>query len=82
MWPGKSIMRNFAIALLVGASLSCVWFAVCALMAQLPVIGPVSLSLAFQPWWRHWPVGSALLCITVLWVCGVHALRCVLGIHT
>lgn len=54
-------------ALLIGALLSCGWFVACALTAQLPVISPVSLALAFQPWWRHWPIGLGLLLLPVVW---------------
>jgi hypothetical protein len=73
--------RSFAIAGLIGVLLSCGWFAVCVWLSRLPVLTDVSVALAFQPWWRHWPVGLMLLLIPLVLAFGMRARRYVLGIH-
>ena len=82
MCSQKTIVRDFVIAMLIGTLLSCGWFMTCAWLSQLPVISPVSLALALQPWWRHWPVGLMLLFIPEVWAFGFHALCYVFANHT
>jgi hypothetical protein len=70
-WPEKqksAATRNFLFAVAIGALLSCGWFVPCAWIGSLPVISPVSLSLAFQPWWRYWGMGVILLFAPWLWM--------------
>lgn len=53
-------MKAVCIALLIGCCLAAAWFRFCYFVSQAPVISPVSLALAFRPWWRHWEMGGAL----------------------
>ena len=44
------------LAAAVGAVGATMWMALCYWISSLPVVSPVSLSLAFTPWWRHWQI--------------------------
>jgi hypothetical protein len=51
------------------------WFANCYFISTLPAISEVSLSLAFQPWWRHWLAGVIIFVIVSIIVGLFAALR-------
>jgi hypothetical protein len=60
------LSRVLAAAILIGFMFATGWFACCYWLSQLPVVGPVSLSHSFYPWWRHWPIAAGLFCLPAL----------------
>jgi len=70
----SSSKRNIVAALSIGVLLATGWFLVCFSLSRLPVVSPVSLAIAFQPWWRHWQFGVVLLVLPVL-ISGAFLLR-------
>jgi hypothetical protein len=53
------------LGLLIGLLFATSWLLACYWLSQLPVVSDVSLSKAFQPWWRYWFVAAALLVLPV-----------------
>lgn len=73
----RQILGSFAIGALFVAG----WFLLCAEVASLPVISDVSLSLAFRPWWRLWPVTVALFLMPLLALSTFHIRRSLLSLR-
>jgi len=61
-----ALQRPIVVSLSIGAMLAASWFLMCAWLGSLPVISDVSLSLAFRPWWRHWPFAIAIFLMPLL----------------
>jgi hypothetical protein len=59
--------------LISGFVCTALWFANCYFISKLPAVSEVSLSLAFQPWWRHWLAGIVIF-IAVSIVVGLIAI--------
>jgi hypothetical protein len=55
--------------------LGTMFFLLCLWVASLPVATPVSLSLAFRPWWRYWQLGAFIGLIPTLMLGMFHATR-------
>ena len=60
------LTRKLAVATLIGLLLATSWFGLCYWLSRLPAFSPVSLSLSFQPWWRHWQVAAGLFSVPFL----------------
>jgi hypothetical protein len=58
--------------LICGLGCTALWFVACYFFSKLPAPTDVSLSLAFQPWWKNWETGLVIL-ITVAFVIGILA---------
>jgi hypothetical protein len=67
--------RQFFAALVSGTAFAIAWFLCCAWLSHTPVLSPVSLALAFRPWWRHWPIATALLVLPFFLLLAWAALR-------
>ena len=61
-----ALQRPIFGSLSIGVMLAAGWFLLCAWVESLPVISDVSLSLAFRPWWRHWPFAVAIFLMPLL----------------
>src|SRR5690349_18449758 len=76
------LRQELIVAVLIGVLLAGGWFLLCDWLSRLPVVSYVSLALAFQPWWRYWPVGLLLLLFPALCATMAEFLRCLLGVGT
>jgi len=52
--------KPFIIGGAVGLALAGIWFIFCYAMSLMPAVSPVSLSIAFRPWWQYWYVSVGL----------------------
>lgn len=52
--PGVNWKRGLVVGGILGVIAGALWFAWCCVLASLPAVTPVSLSLLFRPWWRNW----------------------------
>jgi hypothetical protein len=62
---------RLVVAGIVGIVGATMWMALCYWISSLPVISPVSLSLAFTPWWRHWQVAVGCVAACLLAGCAL-----------
>ena len=60
------LTQRLVVLTLAGLLLSAAWLGLCFWLSRLPAISPVSLSLAFQPWWRYWNVAAVLFFLPFL----------------
>jgi hypothetical protein len=42
------------------------WFTAAYLFSKAPVASEVSISLAFQPWWKYWGTGIVIFVVVAL----------------
>lgn len=73
----RQIVRSF----FRGGMLVISWFLLCDWISRLPVSNDVSLSLAFRPWWRHWPFAIAIFHMPLLALSAFHARRYLLSLR-
>ena len=59
-WP--DLDHGFRVGILTGLIAGLLWFIFCCWAASLPAVSPVSLSLAFRPWWTN---GKSALAVFV-----------------
>ena len=75
--PYPNAKRGAKAGLICGSIAAAAWFAFCCCVAARPAVTPVSLSLAFRPWWRvtNWLSAFGVFVVTCLTVGPLVALR-------
>jgi hypothetical protein len=61
--------------LICGLVSTTLWFAICYFFSKAPAASDVSISLAFQPWWKGWKTGVVIFIAVALVVGILAALR-------